>query len=407
MKNNKRGFTLIEVLIVVLIVAILSAIAVPQYQKAVLKSRFSSLMPTTKSIRDGQEIYYMTNGRYADAVSKLDVTTANTDDMTITVGNSDGYTYTLATRPSLKNNLIMYQKHSSQYPNNIHCEALKDHTLANWLCATALKGTPITGSLSAGYNTYILEGSVDDGYFGTVYTNQDYATLGAGDKCISSGAYGSGNNMCNNVTANTGGVCDAQNYRGCGFGYFDNATCIGTGSESCLTSNSLFGSYYGYYQNNSLCQGIGSKACHESNFDKSTCEGTGDRACSTGIFNNQSTCSGEGFDTCQRGRFNNSTCNGSYNATCRFGEFTNKSVCNGYESKSCGRDSTSYYTTTFDDSTCNGYANQSCSNATFSNGSKCYMKGEGACQNNTYSDATSCCVSDPENGYICPDHECQ
>ncbi len=70
-KNN--GFTLIELLVVVLIIGILSSIALPQYQKAVLKTRFTSMMAVVDGIAQAQELYYLENGKYATSFDELAV----------------------------------------------------------------------------------------------------------------------------------------------------------------------------------------------------------------------------------------------------------------------------------------------------------------------------------------------
>lgn len=70
----RAGFTLIELLVVVLIIGILSAVALPQYTKAVEKSRSAEAMTILGNLVADEQLYKMANGKFTGNLMDLDRT---------------------------------------------------------------------------------------------------------------------------------------------------------------------------------------------------------------------------------------------------------------------------------------------------------------------------------------------
>jgi len=64
-RNRKQGFTLIELMIVVVIIGVLAAVAIPSFQSYMYRSRMSEATTFLGEIKQRQEAYRAEFGLYA------------------------------------------------------------------------------------------------------------------------------------------------------------------------------------------------------------------------------------------------------------------------------------------------------------------------------------------------------
>lgn len=73
MNELKKGFSLIEIMIVVVIIGILATLAYPRLERYILSSRQTEAKTNLMAVYTAQKIFFASNNRYASQLNELGV----------------------------------------------------------------------------------------------------------------------------------------------------------------------------------------------------------------------------------------------------------------------------------------------------------------------------------------------
>ncbi|MEK6563910.1 MAG: type IV pilin protein [Candidatus Omnitrophota bacterium] len=109
----RSGFTIVELVVVVVIIGILAALALPQYIKTVERARQSEAMANLAAIKGAQVRYYLENANYTTNFDNLDIDNTSTGTyfnyMPLNPGSATGVVAN-ATRTGVKNPCVAAKK---------------------------------------------------------------------------------------------------------------------------------------------------------------------------------------------------------------------------------------------------------------------------------------------------------
>ena len=103
MKNpnlSSKGFTLIELMIVVVIIGILAAVAVPAYFNHILRSRQADAYHNMLDIKAAQELFYSLENEYAGPYTPFATANTFTKILSFDYADTKYYRYSVATTNS-------------------------------------------------------------------------------------------------------------------------------------------------------------------------------------------------------------------------------------------------------------------------------------------------------------------
>ncbi|MBL7661428.1 prepilin-type N-terminal cleavage/methylation domain-containing protein [bacterium] len=89
--DNSRGFTLVELLVCVACISILSAVAIPEVQTHIVRTRNAKAVSNIRNAITAQEVYYTDNYTYANTITELiTVGLRKNDDILMSINGAIG-----------------------------------------------------------------------------------------------------------------------------------------------------------------------------------------------------------------------------------------------------------------------------------------------------------------------------
>lgn len=133
---HRRGFTLIELMVVVAVIGVLSSIALPQYQNYIKKSQLGAALATLVPLKINIEEQLISNGSFPS----LSATEALT-----TLGATASSLGSISSKKSTSGNyagqLILTLNSSTQFSGNKLTLSREEN--GNWSCVTDIQNTQI------------------------------------------------------------------------------------------------------------------------------------------------------------------------------------------------------------------------------------------------------------------------
>jgi general secretion pathway protein G len=168
----RKGFTLVEILIVVVILGILAAIVIPQFSQASTEARESNLISNLQSVRAQIELYRI---QHLDCVPETSALAAPTNQSTFTealTGYTDinGNALTKVEADAFAG--AVYGPYMKKVPLNPFNQITVSATDKNGKVATQSTGTVPTGA-GSGTNSWLYDSSLGEIWADDVKKNAD------------------------------------------------------------------------------------------------------------------------------------------------------------------------------------------------------------------------------------------